>query len=442
MMHRGVYFNRWLKSYGEIKHNDTFTFSDCVGIEVIFNATGGNIGLFADIVDKRDRVFVEGGKGFTLRTRNNHSLLEFGIGDGNNYVFRGVQIEQNKTMQVFVQYSISEEKLQMFVDGELKINEDIAIGDFNTSVPIAIGKMAYKNAEFFNGIVALVRIYKDRFFTPEEVEYNMKHTNNPISDGLIAWIPFVENMGVIAKDYSGNNNHARLYNCKWVSRARRGMYFDNGGMKFDSGLNIDCNYCSVVAVFAIETLAKGGDIPSGRNLIVRPTASGKLSLFNNPLEKELTFTNYDGSWKGVRSNIELEAGQIYTGVGIMNNNEGHIYLASNGVIIDHNNRDDLGDCGVETDETVYVGSKLDGTWKLHGEVLAVMIYDRPITEDEIKQISDLGWFNPPRNGLISWILFDGLREGDEVKDLITGAVGEPIGTPKFVIRKPKRVLTR
>jgi len=287
----------------------------------------------------------------------------------------------------------------------------------------------------FHGIIHEVAIW-NKF-----LDVTGKISVAEIDEKPVVWLPFVENMGVIAKDYSGNNNHARLYNCKWVSRARRGMYFDNGGIKFDSGLNIDCNYCSVVAVFAIETLNKGGILATGRNCIVRPE-NEMLMLFNDPDDKKLRFTNYDGTWKEIESNIDLEAGQVYTGVGIMNGNEEHIYLASNGVIIDHNYRDDLGDCGEYTDTAILVGSRNDGKYALHGEVLAVMIYDRPISESEIKQISDFGWFDPPRDGLISWILFDGLKEGDEVKDLITGAIGEPIGTPKFVIRKPKRVLAR
>jgi len=288
-------------------------------------------------------------------------------------------------------------------------------------------------------IVAFVRIY-NRVLSEDEIQKNMKHYDNPVRDGLVLWLPFTENMGVIAKDRSDYGNHARLHNCRWVSRARRGMYFDNGGIKFDSGLNIDCNYCSVVAVFAIETLKRGGTIFTGRNCVVKPSGD-KLMLYNSHANKKLIFTNYDGSWKEILSNVELEAGQIYTGVGIMNGSEEHIYLASNGVIIDHNYRDDLGDCGEYTNSLVYVGSNAVGGYPLHGEILATMIYNRPISEDEIEQISEInGWFDPPRDGLISWILFDGLKEGDTPVDLITGAEGEPIGTPRFVIKKPIRVL--
>jgi len=276
--------------------------------------------------------------------------------------------------------------------------------------------------------------------SPDEIYWNFKNPNDPIDDGLILWLPFTENMGVIAKDRSDYGNHARLHNCRWVCKQRRGMYFDNGGIRFDSGLDIDCNYCSVVAVFAIETLERGGTIFTGRNCVVKPSGD-KLMLYNSHANKKLIFTNYDGAWKGVETNIDLEAGQIYTGVGIMNNNEEHLYLASNGIIIDHNSRDDLGDCGEYTNSPVYVGGRHDGLYPLHGEVLATMIYNRPISEDEIRQISEInGWFDPPREGLISWILFDGLKEGDTPVDLITGAEGVSIGTPRFVIKKPIRVL--
>jgi len=328
-------------------------------------------------------------------------------------------------------------KKYLYVDAEMVGEETTQTGNITgTANVVYVGGYSGYYSD-----VDLLAVYKwNRMLTDTEIQQLYQNPDNPPKDRLVLWLPFTEGMGVIAKDFSDNDNHGRLYRCKWVNQARRGMYFDNGGIRFDSGLNIDRNYCSVVAVFAIETLKKSGDALTGRNCIVR-FDKDYLMLYNDRFTKGLRVTNYDGSWKSVESNIDLEAGQIYTGVGIMNGNEEHIYLASNGVIVDHNYRDDLGDCGEYTDTPVYIGSG-PAYYFLHGEVLATMVYNRPITEDEIKQISEInGWWNPPRDRLISWILFDGLKEGDTVVDKITGAEGVQIGTPKFVIRKPVRVLS-
>lgn len=362
--------------------------------------------------------------------------LMFVHGDGKSY-----ESWTSKSLEPFKWYDVAVTNDGIYIDGELGTPIDITLDWYPNDAPIRIGMCtggAQKNV--FYGKMCNVVMF-NRKLSATEINELRKGNINTNNDSLLFWYPMNENMGVVARDYSRNNNHARLYNCKWVSRARRGMYFDNGGIKFDSGLNIDCNYCSVVAVFAIETLNKGGSAWYGQNTIVR-FSNDRLSIFNASTDSKIRFTNYDTGWKEITSNIELEAGKVYTVVGIVNNNEEHLYVASNGVIIDHDSRDDLGDCGNYVDTPVHIGSgsALD-QYNLHGEVLAVMIYNRPITEDEIKQISDFGWFDPPRDGLISWILFDGLKEGDTVIDKITGAVGEPIGTPKFVIRKPKRVLT-
>ena len=375
---------------------------------------------------------------YQLGFRGGDGKVQLTIGDNTNWNRCVGTTDIRDGKEHFIAGVVTGSELQVFVDGILENTETQTITPFVYRGSAMIAKAGDK---YLEGIIKHVRIYNIAL----EQSQIQQLCENPYAqvamDNCVLWLPFTENMGVVAKDYSGNNNHGRLYNCKWVNRQRRGMYFDNGGIRFDSGLNIDCNYCSVVAVFAIEMLEKGGTFLTGRNCVVKPSGD-KLMLYNSHANKKLIFTNYDGAWKPVLSNIDLEAGQIYTGVGIMNSNEEHIYLASNGVIIDHNYRDDLGDCGEYINSSVFVGSNAAGNYPLHGEVLAAMIYNRPITEDEIKQISEInGWFDPPRDGLISWILFDGLKEGDTPVDLITGAEGVQIGTPKFVIRKPVRVLS-
>jgi len=435
-LNKGVFLNG-RNAYIEIVNSETLNFSK---LTIFFRFKARPTYSWRYILAKATGAsFASGWTGWRFNTGIDGTVLNFDLSESSaNYkrLYGQTVVIDNKWHEVLGWWDGT--NCELWIDGELKDSGTFS-GDISNTLPIVIGATSAYSANT-HCIFDYLLIW-NRALTDTEKQQLLYGGTIP-TDGLVIHIPFSENMGVVCKDRA-SGLYGRMYNCRWVSRARRGMYFDNGGIKFDSRLNIDCNYCSVVAVFAIETLNKGvvGSNPNyGRNCIVR-FSGDKLLIHNDWWTKKVCFANYDGKWKGILSNIDLESGQVYTVAGIMNNNEEHIYLASNGVIIDHNYRDDLGDCGEYTDSLVYVGSTGVGTYLLHGEGLATMIYNRPITEDEIRQISEInGWFDPPRDGLISWILFDGLKEGDTPVDLITGAEGVQIGTPKFVIRKPYRVL--
>jgi len=306
--------------------------------------------------------------------------------------------------------------------------------------PVTIGARSIAPADVFNGEILGVYLY-NRFLSSSERREIFKNPTNPDEGGLVLWIPLNENMGVVAKDHSRYGNHGRMYNCKWVTPVRRGWYFDNGGMQFNINKTLDFNYCSVVAVFAIDRLQKGGEQTYGRNCVFSPFGGDQLMLWNQPWDRKLRFTNNDGTWKAISTNVDLQDGEIYTGVGIMNGNEEHIYLASNGVIIDHNLRTDIGDAGSFAINPIVGGKAVAYRYPLHGRVLAAMVYDRPISESEIEQISDEGWFDPPRDGLIFWTVLDGVYEGETPVDKISGVQATFIGNPRPVIRKPFRVVS-
>jgi len=304
----------------------------------------------------------------------------------------------------------------------IDLNEPLKIGSLSTLYP-------------FVGQIAMLHVW-DRKLTEDEIWQLYQNPDNPPRNGLMLWMPFTEGMGVVCKD-KASGLYGRMLNCKWVNQQRRGWYFDNGGLNFYTGLDFDYNYCSVVCVFKMNALARGGTPYYGRCCVIHP-GGDKCMIWNETGDKYIRFTNYDGLWKAVPTN-PIEPLQVYIAAGVMNGNEEHIYLASNGEIIDHNYRTDLGDCGNAVDKSVQIGSTAVGGYKHHGEVLATMIYNRPLTEEEIKQISKQGgWLNPPTDGLISWIVLDGVLEGETPVDKITGATAVNVGTPKPVIRKALR----
>ena len=431
----GVYFNG-INSEGVISDNqslnpETITITAWVKLATYLELQG----KWAAIVSKyytKTTPF----KGYYLEMRSHDARTVFAIKDQDGN-YRSVSVDEPKDLDWhFVVGSYDGETQKLYIDMKLKDQLDWSGKISVAPVPLKIGTSK------FNGFIKDLRIYNIALSEDQLWEIYKNPHARVAMEHCVLWLPFTENMGVIAKDYSGNNNHARLYNCKWVSRVRRGMYFDNGGMRFGSNIRFG-NKSTIVAVFMPHSLIRKGVWRYGRHTLF---GAGRRWLYIDQGTGGLVGTCRDinGVWKTVSVSIHEDM-HVYVGVQIINENEEHVYLASNGIILEHGYRSDidsLDDSNIDVNVN-RVGSEPNGLAPLHGILIAGLIYNRVITEDEIKQISEPeGWLNPPRDGLISWILFDGLKEGDEVKDLITGAIGEPIGTPKFVIRKPKRVLVR
>ena len=79
-----------------------------------------------------------------------------------------------------------------------------------------IGSIKGGTAEFWNGLIAFVRIY-NRALTLKEIHYNMLNYHNPVRDGLVLWLDFEEGCGDKVYDKSGYGNHGTIYGgAKWV----------------------------------------------------------------------------------------------------------------------------------------------------------------------------------------------------------------------------------
>jgi hypothetical protein len=75
-------------------------------------------------------------------------------------------------------------------------------------------------SEHFPGFVICPLMY-GRALSQAEIQYNMYNPLNPIRDGLVLFLPFIEGSGTTVRDYSGLGNNGTLYGgVSWVELAK------------------------------------------------------------------------------------------------------------------------------------------------------------------------------------------------------------------------------
>lgn len=76
---------------------------------------------------------------------------------------------------------------------------------------LLIGAFTVPGTQVFNGLISLVRIYKDYALSLEEVRWNRLNYHNPVRpDKLALWLPMEEGSGLVAADHSGLGNNGAL----------------------------------------------------------------------------------------------------------------------------------------------------------------------------------------------------------------------------------------
>ena len=304
-------------------------------------------------------------------------------------------------------------------------------GDILNDLPVTIGS-CYGPSAFCKCSIGSLRIDTP----PLEEEYFEKIFLNPdinvSPETCVLKYDFRNYSGSVVLDRSGNGNHG-IVHADWVVKIAQGMHFYNGGIYFDSNIDLDCNYATTVAVFSIDTLHRGGKVPMGRNCVLH-VGGDQLMLYNDPATNMIHTTNFDGQWKSV--GIVIDPKTVYTAAGIQNNNEEHIITACNGYIIDHRFRTDIGDAGYYNNVDVQIGSNHVGNYPLQGDVLAAFIYDRPISEDEVKQISMYYYDKTkiPQNGLVFGCILNRFIYGDTPYDFVNDVYASYIGNPFWNVR--------
>jgi len=107
---------------------------------------------------------------------------------------------------IALQRSVIEDKIRIYVDGELKNEEtDTTTAAIESTEDLYISR----GGEEFKGLYALTLIY-NRALSEGEIKWNLINYHDPLRDGLVLWLPMEEGVGEWAYDKSGYNNHGHL----------------------------------------------------------------------------------------------------------------------------------------------------------------------------------------------------------------------------------------
>jgi len=96
------------------------------------------------------------------------------------------------------------------VNGVRTVGAAIALVDAHVGVDLDIGGEPILGRRFFNGLIAITRVY-NVVLTLEEMEWNRLNYNNPVRPGnIVLWLPMEEGAGLVTNDHSGLGNNGSL----------------------------------------------------------------------------------------------------------------------------------------------------------------------------------------------------------------------------------------
>jgi len=166
----------------------------------------------SNILDSRDRAFVNGGKGLTIEDVEGDGFYQIGLGDGSHFILsqRVIDLSDLKWHNIII--SCSKTKMKIYVDGVLK--QTIDVSELNTSIngtsKIRIGTGL---SGYFNGRIDNVLVY-DRALGVKEIRFN-RLSPDPSKKRLQLMFDIEEGSGEILWDKSGNTNSGVIHGCSW-----------------------------------------------------------------------------------------------------------------------------------------------------------------------------------------------------------------------------------
>ena len=99
--------------------------------------------------------------------------------------------------------------VRMYFDGVLRATTDTG----GTTIRVTAGgplRLMCGWGGYVTGLYALARLYS-RALSLAEIHRNMRNPLNPVRDGLVLFLPFLEGSGTSVGDYSGYGNNGTLY---------------------------------------------------------------------------------------------------------------------------------------------------------------------------------------------------------------------------------------
>jgi hypothetical protein len=142
---------------------------------------------------------------YALDVRN--GVVIFYIADGTNWYNANsgsYTLELNKWHHLVGIYDGS--SIKVYVNGDLKGTNTVSLTIAHSTYPLTIGADAYAGSaqRRWDGYIAYARIY-NRALSDTEIAWNMNNINNPVTDGLVMWLPMNEGVG------------STVYDHKWTS---------------------------------------------------------------------------------------------------------------------------------------------------------------------------------------------------------------------------------
>ena len=286
--------------------------------------------------------------------------------------------------------------LRLYVDS---IEEDYAlssgVGNYDTTVELRIGRD--RGSLYFNGTIDEVRIYNRALSEEEIINKYLKNTNfeiwlnksslTDINNATKLLLRFEDNSSVV-RDWSGNNNICTLGNSTagddhepaWVTgKLGYGLEFDGVDDYVDCGGNPGISNAVTFEFWVNPTLTGNFDV-NGQTIIAHQDGNGNRLYF---------FVKSDGTTK-----VGLEdSALLTTGIQLNANEWVHIAVTAvdgtyktykNGVLMTSGSYSGTWDASWGNTLQIAGVSGTANTAYFNGTIDEVRIYNRSLTEEEIK----------------------------------------------------------
>jgi hypothetical protein len=214
--------------------------------------------------------------------------VRFGIGGEQYACFRIGDPKLNEWTHIAFVFEDKKE-FRSYQDGLETANASTIFSYYKDDSPLTIGTLfwGYEYRHFLEGAVANIQIY-NRTLSAEEIDYNYKHSMNPITKGLTLWLPLDKNNGTIIHDASGNMNHGIIHgNPSWV--------IDNPSCYMDKIREIQLPINASAELFKIIKNIEGHystvDVKSAEVYFSRPSGQDTVTIdlsMDSPEAKNVT----------------------------------------------------------------------------------------------------------------------------------------------------------
>jgi hypothetical protein len=200
----GLQFDE-VDDYVDCGNNATLDITGSITIEAWVKNTNPSL-TQAQVIVSKDYVSGSTYKGYLLYINNGKFCMA--VSDGSSRTL--LQTSFNSTDWSHLVGAYDGEQIYLYINGVMVQSEEavssIQFAPFN----LKIGVRAYASGQYFNGIMAEVRIWNISR-SESEIQADMYKQLTGTESGLVAYWKFDEGSGTIAHDSTTNNNHGTLY---------------------------------------------------------------------------------------------------------------------------------------------------------------------------------------------------------------------------------------